>query len=312
VALCGYCQTVVAQRNLNVEALGRVSALPPDQTPLQIGAVGKVAGKQFSLIGRIRVTWGNGAWNEWYAHFGDGHYGWVAETQGFFIISWQLPLPPGLLKVPGLTVAGRTIHLPKGAYHVVDAKNAQALGGEGELPFAPTDELTWQTVELAGENQRFISLQRFDAKVLVNPLKGLHEEEGPKPAADLGQPLDEIYRQEQIRDTEAEWANNAASHVAFDREAWGDDSGQKAEYQYYEGIYCNAEDISWEGLRPVPGWMGEPLAMEKNATEAFPCPKCGGQITLRAQGASQSVVCSHCGGITDLTSEVPKVLQIFF
>ena len=36
----------------------------------------------FTLVGRLQLDYGQGPWNEWYAAFDDGDWGWVAEAQG--------------------------------------------------------------------------------------------------------------------------------------------------------------------------------------------------------------------------------------
>ena len=111
-----------------------MAELPPDLSPLQIGTRGEWKGRTFELLGRIRVEWAQGSWNEWYAAFSDGVAGWVAEAQGFYMVSFetkdrnipQTPkeIPPGNF----LRLAGRT-------WSITDIKTVRCRAGEGELPF---------------------------------------------------------------------------------------------------------------------------------------------------------------------------------
>ena len=99
-----------------------------------MAAVGAFDGVGFKLIGRVRVSYEEGSWNEWYALFQDGRSGWVAEAQGFFMVSFETAAPAGLAERDALT-AGKWIDLEGGRYQVMDRKETVCLGSEGELPF---------------------------------------------------------------------------------------------------------------------------------------------------------------------------------
>jgi hypothetical protein len=43
--------------------------------------------------------------------------------------------------------------------------------------------------------------------------------------------------------------------------------------------------------------------------QVFNCPQCGGQIQLRAAGASMTAVCAHCGTVVDVTDGKLQVVQ---
>ena len=42
-----------------------MAALPPDLSPFQIGTRGEWKGRGFEIVGRLRVEWEQGSWNEW-------------------------------------------------------------------------------------------------------------------------------------------------------------------------------------------------------------------------------------------------------
>ena len=135
-AVCSYCGSTVVRRDRDVQAIGRVADLPPEVTPLQVGTELDWQGVRYTLAGRLRVAWQEGAWNEWFMVAGD-KTGWLADAQGFLSVAFPTPLE-GLPDVaagalPGIgdtvTVAGR-------AFRVTDIKDAVCVGAEGELPFA--------------------------------------------------------------------------------------------------------------------------------------------------------------------------------
>ncbi len=235
---------MVVRRDVDVEAIGTMADLPPDHTPLQVGARGSLHGRAFKLLGRLRITWGDGSWNEWYAHFGGEAYGWVAEAQGFFAISEAAAVPAGLAAMAKKFKEGQHLNLNGSEFRVVDVKKATVIAGEGELPFVARPGDWWHSAELLGEDGVFAGV---------------------------------------------DWTEGGA--------------------QFFIGSYAQPADIQWTGLRPVPGWAGEPVPVEKNRTDSLPCPACGGVIVLRAAGQTMTLRCGHCGTLVDTSQPQAKVAQ---
>ncbi len=133
-AICHSCGTMLLRKDLTLESLGKIATLAEDLTPLQIGTIGKYRGVGFSVIGRVRVDWDAGSWNEWYIAHDNGKFGWLGEAQG----SWAIyeMLPPE--KTPKLdrksVVPGTEITLPGGPFAVEDARDVRIGGIQGELP----------------------------------------------------------------------------------------------------------------------------------------------------------------------------------
>ncbi len=148
---------MVVVRGASVERIGEMAALPPDLSPLQIGSHGVWNGVAFELIGRIRVEYDGGSWTEWFAEFADKRTGWVAETQGFFAISFPTDSKD---KLPAIEQAppGAKMQFADHAYQVIDVKSVVCLAGEGALPFAAPPGLTRQSVDLMAEDGSFATI----------------------------------------------------------------------------------------------------------------------------------------------------------
>jgi hypothetical protein len=235
---------MVVRRDVALESIGTMAQLPPDHTPLQIGASGESDGRRFTLRGRLRLSWGEGSWNEWYAEFPGGGFGWVAEAQGAFVLSEAVPFPAGVPPHPSGFQAGARMPLDGFAYKILDIKEVSVIAGEGELPFVAEPGERWHSVELAGPGDAFLGLE------------------------------------------------------------YGRD-GTRA----YRGRYVQPEEIAWQGLRPVPGWKGEPLTTERRQSEALNCPACAGVIGLSAPGQTMAIRCTHCGTIIDTSLPQPAIVQ---
>jgi hypothetical protein len=157
LAVCGYCRATLIRRGLDVEQVGTMAALLEDVTPLQLGAEGVWRGTHFAVVGRLQVRWDGGRWNEWYCAFDDGHGGWLAEAAGELSVSFETtvaePLPEWKSLAPGMHVT-----LGGVAYEVTDVREAEVIGGEGELPLRVDAGWKTATADLRTTTARFATL----------------------------------------------------------------------------------------------------------------------------------------------------------
>jgi ribosomal protein S26 len=179
-AVCGFCRSVAVRHGAQVELYGRQAQLPPDLSPLRIGTQGSFDGHRFTLLGRVRVAYAEGSWNEWFAEFGDGRWGWVAESMGLYQVSFELAAPPDLpspeqvrrhvrahhpgrlrdLKVRREPFElGSEVTLGERRYTVRDLKETEWLGAEGALPFVPQPGRKAVSADLAGEGTEFANVE---------------------------------------------------------------------------------------------------------------------------------------------------------
>lgn len=160
-SVCSYCSSMVVRHDLDLEALGKMAELPADMSPLQIGTRGRYEGKAFELVGRLKIGWQDGSWNEWYALFDDGSDGWLAEAQGFYSMSFTVRaarVPPRKDIFPGraLPLVGNQV------FEVEDIKEATCIGSEGELPIKGPQGRTSVSVDLSGPDNRFACIDYAD------------------------------------------------------------------------------------------------------------------------------------------------------
>jgi hypothetical protein len=165
--VCSYCQSTLI-RDQNWSVFGKMAVLPPELTPLQIGTRGVYKGEGFSLIGRQRLQWSDGYWNEWYALFTKGKGAWLAEAQGFYMLSFPLEPLPKLPPLSGLK-AGDPISLPgRGTFHVDDIKAAKCVASEGELPFAAPARQELLSIEASNGEGEFLAVESIGPSLQVH------------------------------------------------------------------------------------------------------------------------------------------------
>jgi hypothetical protein len=161
-AVCSFCKSMVVRHDLDLESLGKMALLPVDMSPLQIGTRGKYQNASFELVGRMKIGWEDGSWNEWYAVFDDGREGWLAEAQGFWMMSFQSNETKQIPKLQKLFV-GSTFTPSAGLiFQVDDIKAATCVGSEGELPFQSPKGRKTTSVDLSGPDNQFACIEYSD------------------------------------------------------------------------------------------------------------------------------------------------------
>lgn len=161
-AVCPFCRSTVVRKDVAIEQLGTMAELPPDLSPLQLGTRGTFDGQAFTLVGRVRLRWEEGSWTEWCAWFGDQRYGWVAEAQGCFIVSFE-HAPPDDLPARDDLAPGSSLTFADRPYRVVDIKESTCVGSEGELPFVAAAGRKGVTVDCMGDGGAFAGVEYSDA-----------------------------------------------------------------------------------------------------------------------------------------------------
>ena len=149
VVVCGYCHSVVARTDRGPEAHGKVAALVDTGSPLRVGATGK----GFRITGRTQMRHeAGGVWDEWYAYFDDGRWGWLAEAQGRYYVTF----PVEAAKVPArgeLQLGARVWDLV-----VSEIGTAAIASAEGELPWRPAPDESYDYADLTGAKREFATI----------------------------------------------------------------------------------------------------------------------------------------------------------
>lgn len=135
--VCPYCRSLIVRRDNNVDAIGKSAVLPDDISPFQIGTTGRDGTIPFTLIGRAKIGWEDGCWNEWVMFRDDGERAWLAEAQGFLAVSREIPIPPTLsFDAVNALELNQTVIIERREYAVTDIKQAFMIACEGEF-FTP-------------------------------------------------------------------------------------------------------------------------------------------------------------------------------
>lgn len=155
-AVCGYCQTVIAREGMR--DIGKSALLPYDISPIQLGTGGAVDGARFTVVGRVRWGWADGAWNEWLLQLSDGSTRWLGEAMGQFQILAERE--DVAARLPADLRLGFTIEVDGQSLTATDIKTVTCLGAEGDLPFPTPADWQVESIDFRSPTGAALSVQR--------------------------------------------------------------------------------------------------------------------------------------------------------
>src|SRR5215213_115484 len=171
VVVCEFCRSAVARTDRGIEDAGKVADIAESGSPLDVGLRGVYLGVAFELTGRAQLQHAAGGfWDEWYAAFSDGRWGWLAEAQGRFYLTFQIQVPqPALLPPFEQLQLGQPVYaIPAQQPPVVAEKGtARSLAAEGEIPYLLTPGETYSYADLSGQSGAFGTLDYGEWPPLV-------------------------------------------------------------------------------------------------------------------------------------------------
>jgi hypothetical protein len=135
VAVCGYCKSLSARTDRDPRLIGKVADLVDTGSPLSLNLKGTFDGRPFTLAGRTQLGHAlGGVWDEWYLAFDDGRWGWLAEAQGHFYLTFREPTQILVSAWEGLHVGG-TLHLGTAVWMISELGQGTFRTAEGEVPW---------------------------------------------------------------------------------------------------------------------------------------------------------------------------------
>jgi hypothetical protein len=163
-AVCSFCKSTLVRHDMNLENIGKMSEIQDDLTPLQLGTTGNYDGKKFEIIGRLRIAYEDGFWNEWYALFGGDKTGWLAEAQGFYAMCFSV----SAIGVPSREkmVPGAKLSLDQEEnFEIEDVRNVVCKYSEGELPVNAVNGRQSLSVDLTAPGSKMGTIEYAEREI---------------------------------------------------------------------------------------------------------------------------------------------------
>ena len=167
VRICSHCNAAVQRTDRGLETLGKVADLTPIDSPLKLFSEGHFGNAGFMLVGMAQIRHAQGGiWQEWYARFDSGRWGWLAEAQGRYYLTFADPAwkPIDLREL----APGHVVDVPmKGGHHpftVSEATSGSYIAARGELPFKLVPNETFHYADLSDGKGAFATIDYGDGE----------------------------------------------------------------------------------------------------------------------------------------------------
>ncbi len=158
-SVCDHCKFMLVRHDMDLESLGKMAQLPDDVSPLKIGTRGRYKNTAFEVVGRLKVGWSEGYWNEWFLLFDGGRQGWLAEAMGLFMLSTEVEDSKRVPKLADLHAGTEYALTASQKFTVDDIKEATCIGSEGELPFKGLEGRKTTSVDLSNNSGEFANIE---------------------------------------------------------------------------------------------------------------------------------------------------------
>jgi len=157
--VCAYCKSMIVRHDMDLEALGTMAEVPDDVSPLKIGTRGRDSSGRFEIIGRLKMSWSEGYWNEWFLLFEDGRHGWLAEAMGFLMLSFEVTKAVKVPEADDIKIGKAYDVAPGRTFFADDIKETTCIASEGELPFQGMSGRTTTSIDLSNSAGEFANIE---------------------------------------------------------------------------------------------------------------------------------------------------------
>lgn len=158
--VCNRCHSIMVRSDVNLEKVGIVADLPPENSPIQIGTVGKYKKRTFAVAGRILYEYADGYWNEWHIVMNNGEDAWLSDTPCQYALTFPvrgLPLP-----LSSSVAIGNRYTWQNTVFVATTITIAKYRAVEGELPFSSWDKKNATFIDFMSTNGGFATLDYSD------------------------------------------------------------------------------------------------------------------------------------------------------
>lgn len=134
---CNHCGQTSHLNANTLQAAGEQHLLIDYGSVLAIGQTGNIRGREFMVLGKIRIDYEDGFWDEWYIQYmDDGSEGWIQEDDGSFTLFQKEKRISDTLLLEDMTVGEWNDFCGNWEPVFITSKSQATInGGEGELPF---------------------------------------------------------------------------------------------------------------------------------------------------------------------------------
>lgn len=132
---CPHCSNWVYMGSNGWEVAGLYEHAIDAPSMFQLGKRGDLHDRSFVVAGRVRISYAEGFWDEWWLEFEDGHHQWLEEDDGVYRLHKPVDAKAVVKSVVAARVGG-SVTIDTEDWFVSERIDAQVAGVQGSLPVA--------------------------------------------------------------------------------------------------------------------------------------------------------------------------------
>ena len=163
---CPHCGNWVYFGSNGWESAGLFKHAIDAPSMLQLGKSGALSGRNFTVRGRVRLSYSDGFWDEWWLEFEDADHQWLEEDDGVYRLHENVEIEPGQEHLKDAGVGGN-VSFDGTDWFVTERVDAQVAGVEGSLPVAITPGKQVVCIDVMGNGTK-MSIEAAEKEVQVS------------------------------------------------------------------------------------------------------------------------------------------------
>ena len=163
---CPHCGNWVYLGSNGWEVAGLFEHAIDAPSMLQLGKSGMLSDRPFIVAGRVRLSYSEGFWDEWWLEFGDGNHQWLEEDDGAYFLHLFIEANGDASSLQSAKV-GEHVDLNGNSWFVTEKIDTLVAGVQGQLPVAILPGERVVCIDVIGNGSR-LSIEAGDNELQVS------------------------------------------------------------------------------------------------------------------------------------------------
>ncbi len=131
---CAYCGAAyMVSGSQTLDPTGKSASLADYPSRLRVGNRGKIRGRDFTVIGRVRYSYDAGFWEEWQINWDDGAPpDWLEEDEGYWTV-YKRERVRGEVPPHANVKVGASVNLNNKAVFITEKRTGRMTGSDGQF-----------------------------------------------------------------------------------------------------------------------------------------------------------------------------------
>ena len=163
---CPHCDNWVYLGSNGWESAGLFKHAIDAPSMFQLGKSGSLNDRRFVVSGRVRLSYSEGFWDEWWLEFEDADHQWLEEDDGVYRLHENIDVNTLQANLLDAAVGGN-VSIDNESWFVTERVDAEVAGVEGSLPVAIVPGETVLCIDVMGNGTK-MSIEAAEQEVQMS------------------------------------------------------------------------------------------------------------------------------------------------